>query len=179
VDAVNAALGPFAIAAGLLVVAGGLKALRPHDTAVAVAKMGLAVPEWAVRVGGSIEAVLGVVALVVASTLTAALVGASYVIFFVFVAIAMIRRLPIASCGCFGRADSPPSFVHLGINAGAVVATVVVAIDPGLAPSDLVRHEVLDGVAYAVLVIVGIAAAALAVTILPRLLVLARGTPTR
>jgi hypothetical protein len=141
--------------------------------------MGLSVPEWAVRIGGSVEGVLGVVALVVASTMTAALVGASYVAFFVFVAVAMSRRLPIASCGCFGKADSKPSLVHLGINAGAAVAAIVVAADPGLAPFDLVRREVFDGVAYAVLVIVGIAAAAFAVTILPRLLVLARGTPKR
>jgi hypothetical protein len=176
---VNAALGPFAIAAALLVVGGVLKALRPHDTAIAIEKLGVAVPQWLVRGGGAAEAVLGVLALSVASTIAAALVGASYALFFAFVAVALARRLPIASCGCFGRADSPPSLVHLGVNLGAVVAAVAVATDSGLAPLDLVQRDLLEGAAYAVLVVVGVAAAALAVTTLPRLLVAARESGAR
>jgi hypothetical protein len=175
---VNAALGPFAIAAGLLVLGGAFKAFRTHDTAVALQKVVLPVPEWMVRVGGVAEAALGVVALATASTVAAALVGLSYVVFFAFVTVALVRHLPVASCGCFGKADSPPSFVHLGVNAGAIVAALAVAVDPGLAPLDLVQRDVLDGVAFALLVVVGIGAAALAVTLLPRVLVLARGPVT-
>ncbi len=170
----NAALGPFAIAAGLLLVAGVLKAARPHDTAVAVEKMGLPLSDWVVRVGSAAEAALGVLALVVASRLVAALVAASYLLFLAFVVVALARRLPIASCGCFGRADSPPSLVHAGVNLAAVLAAAAVAVDPGRSPLELVGEASLESTAFALLVVVGVAAAGLAVTALPRVLALAR-----
>jgi hypothetical protein len=37
----NPALGPYAIAAGLLVLGGALKAVRPTDTAIALGRAGL------------------------------------------------------------------------------------------------------------------------------------------
>jgi len=171
---VNAALGPFAIAAGLLLVAGVLKAGRPHDTAVAVRKLGLPLPDWAVRVGAAAEAALGVLALVLASRVVASFVAASYLVFLTFVVIALVRALPIASCGCFGRADSPPSLVHVGVNVAAVLAVIVVAVDPGRSPLELVGGAPLEGAAYALLVVVGVAASGLALTTLPHVLALTR-----
>ena len=170
----NGALGPYAIAAGLLALAGASKALRPSDTATAVRGVGIRVPTWLVRIGGLAELVIGVLALVTGSAVVAALVAASYVVFAVFVTVALVRHLPIATCGCFGKADSPPSLVHVGVDVAAALAAVTIAVDPGLAPIDLLDQDVLESVAYGVLVVIGIAAAGLAVTLLPRLLDLTR-----
>ena len=171
----NGALGPYAIAGGLLALAGAAKALRPSDTATAVRGVGIRVPTWLVRIGGFTELVIGVLALVTGSAVVAALVAASFVVFAVFVTVALVRHLPIATCGCFGKADSPPSLVHVGVDAAAALAAITVAGDPGLAPIDLLDQDVLESVAYAVLVLVGIAAAGLAVTLLPRLLAQVQG----
>ncbi len=171
----NGALGPYAIAAGLLALAGASKALRPSDTATAVRGVGIRVPTWLIRIGGLVELVIGVLALVTGSAVVAVLVAASYAVFAVFVTVALVRHLPIATCGCFGKADSPPSLVHVGVDVAAALAAVTIAVDPGLAPIDLLDQDVLESVAYAVLVVIGIAAAALAVTLLPRLLVQVQG----
>jgi Methylamine utilisation protein MauE len=169
---VNAALGPYAIAAGLLALAGAMKALRPADTATALRGVGVRVPTSMVRAGGLAEVVVGSLALVIASVVVAVLVAISYVAFAVFVTVALVRHLPIASCGCLGKADSPPSVVHVGIDVAAALAALAIAVDPGLAPLDLLHQGVGDSVAYAVLVVIGIAAAGLAVTLLPRVLAL-------
>ena len=65
---VSVLAGPFAIAAVLLAVGGALKAVRPRDTAQALTAVGLRFPAFfsartAVRVGGAVEAVVGVGAL--------------------------------------------------------------------------------------------------------------------
>ena len=171
----NGALGPYAIAAGLLALAGAAKALRPSDTATAVRGVGIRVPTWLVRVGGLAELVIGVLALSTGSAVVAALVAASYFVFAAFVTVALVRHLPIATCGCFGKADSPPSLVHVGVDVAAALAALTIAIDPGLAPVDLLDQDVLESVAYAVLVLIGVASAGLAVTLLPRVLAQVQG----
>ena len=45
--------------------------------------------------------------------LTAGLVALSYLAFSAVVAYAWHRGGPLATCGCFGRADTPPTTVHL------------------------------------------------------------------
>lgn len=171
----NAALGPYAIAAALLVVAGVAKALRPHDTAVAMRGVGIPSSAWLVRVGGALEVGVGLVALSVRGRVPAALVLASFALFLTFVVVALVRGLPIASCGCFGKADTPPDLLHASVNAGAALTASALVVDPGLAPFDLLRADGFDGVAFALLVLVGVAAALLVLTVLPRALVLARG----
>jgi hypothetical protein len=111
--------------------------------------------------------VIGAVALAAASVVAAPLVATSYAAFFVFVANALVRHLPIASCGCFGKADTPPSRVHLGVNLGACVAALAMVIDPALAPFDVLIGERPGGVAFALLVVVGVGAAFGALTVLP------------
>jgi hypothetical protein len=172
---VNAALGPYAIAAALLVVAGVAKAARPHETAVAIRGVGIPSSDWLVRLGGAVEVAVGLVALSARGRVPAALVLASFALFLAFVVVAFVRGLPIASCGCFGKADTPPDLLHAGVNAGAALAALALVVDPGLAPFDLLRGEGFDGVAFALLVLVGVAAALLVLTLLPRALVLARG----
>lgn len=168
----NPALGPFAIAAILLVVGGVLKALRPDETARAVRGVGVPAGESAVRVLGASEAALGVVALVAVDTTIASLVAASYVVFVAFVLTALVRHLPIASCGCFGKTDAPPSWLHVGVNGGAIAAACALAIDPATSPLEVVTEHFPESVAFVALVVVGVLAAFVTLTLLPRALAL-------
>jgi hypothetical protein len=126
-------IGLYLIAAGLLCVAGVAKAVRPDDTALAMAELvpgrpPLRVVRAAVRTGALVEAALGTVAILLPRPATAALVAVSYLAFFVVVAYARRRGGPLATCGCFGRPDTPPTALHLvlDLTLGAAAAAVAV-----------------------------------------------------
>ena len=129
-------IGLYLIAAGLLVVAGSAKAARPDDTARAAGALlpsspGLPLLRRVVHVGALAEAALGAVALAFPRPATAGLVAASYLGFFGVVAYARRRRRALATCGCFGRPDTPPTALHLAIDLLlAAVAAVVAAGAP-------------------------------------------------
>ena len=172
----NPAAGPFTIAVVLLALGGAFKAASPGDTAKALRGLGL--PGWPllVRLGGVLEIAVGVVALLTGDRVAAALVMVSYLGFAAFVAVALARGVPIATCGCFGKADTPPSVVHLVINLGAAVAALAVVVDPGVALDDVVADQPLVGVPYVLLVAIGVYLAFTALTRLPRLLVTVRAS---
>lgn len=123
-------------AAGLLLLgAGGAKVVDPTRTAGALAVMGLPVGPLVVRVGAVGEAVIGAAALVVGGRVPAALVGVSFAAFAAFVAVAMRSGRPIGTCGCFGRADTPPRWSHVAVDlvlAAAGLAGAVVGVGPVL-----------------------------------------------
>jgi hypothetical protein len=107
-------IGPYLVACVLLVLAGGLKAVRPDDTARALAPLipGRARPRFSfgrlrqlIRTAAGLEAALGVVALVWPRPIVAGLVAASYLAFAAFVAYARAKGGALASCGCFGTPD--------------------------------------------------------------------------
>jgi hypothetical protein len=162
--------GPFMIAAILVAAGGALKALRPRDTGNALRAVGVGVPDWVVRVGGAAEAVIGVYAIVAGDRWSAFLVAASYLAFTLFVLVALRRGTPIASCGCFGKIDTPPSVVHVVVDLAFAVAALVVVVDPGVGIADVIADQPLAGVPFAVLVAIGTSFAFLALTALPRTL---------
>ena len=164
----NAATGPFAIAAALLALGGAAKALRPGETANALAAAGVPVGPSLVRVGGALEAAVGLGALVTGSRGFAALVAVSYLSFTAFVLLALARRTPIASCGCFGKADTPPSRVHVAVNLAAAGAALAIVVQPVPGFLDVLADQPLAGVPYVLLVVTGVAAALTALTVLPR-----------
>lgn len=130
-------IGLYLIAAGLLVVAGAAKAAQPDDTARAMAALlpgspSLRLLRWAVRAGALAEAALGAVALVFPRPATAALVALSYLCFFGVVAYARRRGGPLATCGCFGRPDTPPTFLHMVLDLALAAAATALAL---VAPS--------------------------------------------
>ena len=174
----NAAAGPFTIAALLLAAGGIAKTLSPGDTTNAIRAIGLPAAPLLVRTGGLLEAALGGVAIATGARVPAILVGLSYLAFAAFVSVALRRGTPIATCGCFGKADTPPSLVHVAVNIGAAVAALVIAIDPGDGLADVVRDQPLSGVPYLLLVVVGTYVAFLALTLLPRTLALVRRSGT-
>jgi hypothetical protein len=132
-------IGVYFVACGLLVAAGAAKVFRPADTARAIV---LLVPDWvplsgslrvtrsAVRVVALAEAALGAVALLFPRPLTAALVAASYALFVCVVAYALHRGGALATCGCFGRPDTPATRVHVAVNVVLFAAAALVALRP-------------------------------------------------
>lgn len=132
-DAVTA---PY-LAAGLLLVAAGVaKALEPLSLVRALRAAGLRVrapllARW-VRAGAAAEAVLGLVAVVHPSRAVAAAVALSYLGFTLFVLRALRSGSPLASCGCFGKSDTPPTPGHAVVTALLAAAAGLVALDPGV-----------------------------------------------
>lgn len=141
-------IGLYLIAAGLLVAAGAGKAARPDDTARAMAALLPGAPSfrllrWSVRMGALAEAALGVLAVVFPRPATAALVALSYLCFFGVVAFARWRGGPLATCGCFGRPDTPPTALHLVVDlalAGAALAVAASASGHGTLAT-LLAHQ--------------------------------------
>ena len=125
-------IGLFLAASALLVVAGVAKAVRPDDTARAVARLASRPygRRWRllVRAGAVAEAMLGLAALGAPRPATAALVATSYALFSSVVVLARVRGGPLATCGCFGQPDTPPTVVHLGLDLVFAAAAVVLAV---------------------------------------------------
>jgi hypothetical protein len=167
---VTALAGPFAIVAALLALGGASKAVQPADTAGALRGLGLPHGAALVRVGGVAELVIGVGALVTGARPFAVLVAVSYAGFAGFVALALRRGAPIGSCGCFGRAETPPSRTHIVVDLAATLVAVAVAVDPVGGVTDVVADQPLLGLPFLLLVGVGVYLVYLTLTLLPRTL---------
>jgi hypothetical protein len=161
--------GPFLVASLLLTVAGALKAYDPATTAGALRRAGLPVHPVIVRIGGGLEAVVGIVAILTGGPVAAALVAVSYLLFTIFVVAAMVRSTPIGSCGCFGKIDTPPSLVHVVLNVGAVVSATAVALGPGGGIGATLGDQDLLGLPFLLLVATATYLAFLSLTALPQL----------
>jgi hypothetical protein len=171
----SAFAGPFAIATCLLALAGFAKAMQPAATAGALAALGLPHRRWLVRGGGSAEALLACAALVTGDAKLAILVAVSYAGFALFVAAALYRGTPLSSCGCFGNIDTPPSAMHIALDLLAAGAAIGFVADGGAPIGDVLANQPMAGVPFALLVVIGVTAAGLTMTALPRTLAVARG----
>jgi hypothetical protein len=141
-----------AAAALLLVVSGPAKVARPDDTGRALRLTGLPSARALVRTIGVTELVVGVGVLLDGDrAVWPAALGATYAGFAGFVLLALWRRAPLSSCGCFGGTGVAPTPLHAGIDAGFAAIGFVVATDTGSAPID----TVLDGGSDAVLLVAG------------------------
>ena len=129
-------MGLYLIGCTLLIFAGVMKAARPDDTARAL--VALAPTRFRalfpvrrirtmIRIAATLEAGLGVVAVAVPRSVTAALVAASYVVFAGVVAYARSRGGALASCGCFGTPDTPATLVHMLVDLALAIAATAVA----------------------------------------------------
>ena len=121
---------PFAAAAVLLVVAGAPKVLDPGDLHRAVRSVGMPVGRNVVRAFALLEVVVGLAALAVPGRATAALLAVLYAGFTAFVVVALRRGGVLSSCGCFGKADTPPTWAHALLTGAAALVALVVAVAP-------------------------------------------------
>lgn len=98
----------------LLIVTGVAKLVRPHDVEQALVGLGFPRIPYAGAVIGAVEVGIGVAALFTAAALLAQ--GILYLAFAAWVLVALRLEVPLASCGCLGRDDTPPSWGHFGLN---------------------------------------------------------------
>jgi hypothetical protein len=167
-------LGGYLVACGLLCVAGVLKALRPHDTVRALGLLAPRLPAGPVLVGARMvaaaEAVLGLAGLVSPGGLAGVLVGASYVVFAAVVVVARARGGVLATCGCFGSPDTPPTLLHAAVDlALGASALAVVAAGEARGVLTVLAHQPGAGIPLLALSALGGWAAFLAMVRLPRL----------
>ena len=101
----------------LLILTGAVKIARPHDVEKALVGLGFPrIPGIGVIIGGG-ELIVGVGALIFPTFLVAQ--GVLYIAFAIWVSLALRSDVPIASCGCLGRDDTPPTRAHVLLNVGA------------------------------------------------------------
>jgi hypothetical protein len=133
---VNLALGGAVLAAGALLCGGGVaKVARPDDTARAVR-----VSPALVRAGAAAEVVVGLGALTGWSVFVLAL-ALSYLGLAAFVAVALARGWSLASCGCFGEPDSPPTVLHVLIDGAAALAALAAFVAGGAGPLRMIADQ--------------------------------------
>lgn len=90
-----------------------------------------------------------------------------------FVAVALRREVPLASCGCLGREDTPPTAAHLLVNIVFAVAAAVAAVSPFGAVDAVLADQPGAGVPLLLWVAVGVYVTYLVLAVLPITLVAA------
>ena len=115
------------VALVLLAASGVTKLLDPDPTTGAMTAARLPSSRRVSRGLGLLELAAAGAGLVLAGVWP--VVGATlYTGFFLFTLVALHRRLPIQSCGCFGREDTPPTVLHVGFNAISAAALAYLAV---------------------------------------------------
>jgi hypothetical protein len=136
------------VAAGLLLVAGVAKLLRPDPTARALSSAGLGGSPLIARVLGTVELIVGGACLLRPSPPFAGAMAVAYLAFAGFLSYLIVARVPEASCGCLGRRQVPPSRLHVLLNLVAVVTATLAALDPLPGLPALVAKLPLYGVPF-------------------------------
>jgi hypothetical protein len=116
----------------LLIVTGLAKLARPHDVEKALSQLGLPRISGVGYLIGGAEVVVGAGALFFPQLLLAQ--ALLYAGFAVWVFWALRSEVPIASCGCLGRADTPPTVAHVVLN---VIAFSISSLAAFGAPLDI------------------------------------------
>ena len=92
----------------------------------------------------------------------AALVAVSYVGFAGVTVLALVRHLPIDSCGCLGRMETPPSWRHLLVLGAAAAG----ALGAAVAPRPTLLERLGDGAGGVVFALAALACTAGAVALM-------------
>lgn len=130
-----------AVGAVLLGAAGLFKLVRPSETSPALKAVGLPSSLAIIRALGAGEIALGLAVIASPSPLLLGLMAGTYLAFAGFSLVALRSGAPLRSCGCFGKIDTPPSSIHVGINVLIAGAAGLVAAEAG-ALTDLVSGGV-------------------------------------
>jgi hypothetical protein len=110
--------GPYditiSVAAALLLLTSGLLKLKSAEPVRdALRTSGLPSERWVGFSIASVEIVTGLALLVVGTRTVQWFAVSLFAMFFFFLLSIKVRGLPLASCGCFGRDDTPLSSIHL------------------------------------------------------------------
>lgn len=143
-----------AVYSSLLIVTGLAKLSRPNETSRALAMFGLPSGLWVGWSLGAVEVTVGFAALVLALQWAYLAQGLLYLGFAVWVLVAIRSNIPLSSCGCLGRDDTPPYWGHLVLDlGGAAVTLFAVAIGTTGGPQIALS---LVGVTHLALIGVGV-----------------------
>ena len=159
------ALGTSAL--GLLGTSGVAKLIDPDPTTGAMSAARLPSSTLLSRLLGVLEVVLAVSGLAVGGRLPLAAATLLYLAFALFTFGARVKRLPLQSCGCFGRDDTPPTAIHVAYNVVAMLGLGYLSI-AGLAPIEWNSPLIALGI-YLVFAGIGVYASYLLLATLPRL----------
>lgn len=170
-----ATAAPLWVFALLLVVSGASKVRTPVATEGALRASGLPASRTLVRMLGTVEVVVGVAAIGLGAAATSAAVAVLYLGFTGFVVNALLRDLPVASCGCFGREDTPPTWIHVMLTSIGVAAGIVATVE---APGPVDQALRAAGAPWLVLLLTAIAFAFayMSLTALPKTLGATKGS---
>jgi hypothetical protein len=124
------AQGITTIALVLLAASGVAKALDPNPTRGALKAARLPSSSAVVVLLGVVEVISAMVGIAVGGWWLAP-AAALYLGFSVFTVAAVRGRIPVQSCGCFGREDTPPTAIHIVYNLVATVAIGLLALTGG------------------------------------------------
>ncbi len=169
--------GWFFITAALLATSGGAKIRDPQPTRGALVAAGLPSPRGVVG-GLALLEVSAALAGLAGYVVGALAVGLLYGGFAAFVAIALIRHLPIQSCGCFGKVDTPPTLAHLIVNLTASAAAFSVTATGGGDLAATLAQQPGLGLPYLLFLALGVYLLVLLLTRMPLLGRRARGQTT-
>lgn len=147
--------GWYFMTAALLVLSGGTKLRDPEPTRGALRAARLPSSRSAVFGLAGAEVAVGALALGLTSPLFAAALGAVFLGFAGFVGLALVRDLPLQSCGCFGSSDTPPGWLHVALNLSAVATASVVAMRGGADLLGLLDRQPAAGLPYLAFVAIG------------------------
>jgi hypothetical protein len=126
------AQGITTIALVLLAASGVAKALDPNPTRGALKAVRLPSSSAAVVLLGVLEVLSAIVGIAVGGRWLAP-AAALYLGFALFTVAAVRGNLPVQSCGCFGREDTPPTVIHIVYNLAATAAIGFLALTGGAA----------------------------------------------
>jgi hypothetical protein len=110
----------------LLILTGIAKIRSPNEVARALGALGLPGGSLLGVAIGAVEVIVGVSALFF--ELALAVQGVVYVAFSIWIVVALRSDAPLASCGCLGRPDTPPTVAHLVMNLLAAVFSFGAAV---------------------------------------------------
>ena len=161
--------GPLWVFAALVFVAGAAKVAAPAAIIGALKASELPSSRRAVQTLGVVEFVVGVYAIVFGDLVAGVAMVVLYLAFTAFVVNALVRSLPVSSCGCFAKEDTPPTWIHVVITGLGVGAGVAASVSP---PGELLDLLSGDGTTLIFLAMTGIAFAFayMSLTTLPKIL---------
>lgn len=140
--------GPILALMALLALAGVYKLADPDPTSGALRAAGLPSGRPLVLGLGGLELATGLAGIFVGGPIPAAMAGVMYLSFAVFVANALRKRLPIASCGCLGASETPPTSIHVYLNLLAAAGMAVAIVAPVDYVGGLSDLGLAEGIAF-------------------------------
>lgn len=123
-----------AIFSVLLVVTGIAKLRRPSETSKSMAALGLPSHVAFAWLLGLAEVLVGLAVLATGSAVSYLAQGILYLGFTAWVIAAIRTDVPLASCGCLGRDDTPPYWGHVVLDSLGVVVSLAAALSPRAVP---------------------------------------------